>query len=94
MVVIRTSSHKGLEALYEEGSSRGVKRQHVDKLTRILSVLDHARSPQDIALPGFRAHPLRGARIGHWSIRVSGNWRVTLRVIDGDVFDVDYVGYH
>jgi proteic killer suppression protein len=66
----------------------------VDTLTRILSVLDHARTPQDIALPGFRAHLLRAARMGHWSIRVSGNWRVTLRFMDGDVFDVDYVDDH
>ena len=71
-----------------------MKGQHVDTLTRILSVLDHARSPQDIALPGFRAHPLRAARMGHWSIRVSGHWRVTRRFGDGDVFDVDYVDYH
>lgn len=94
MVVIRTFSHKGLKALYEEGSSRGVKGQHVDTLTRIPSVLDHARAPQDISLPGFRAHPLRAARMGHWSIRVSGHWRVTRCFGDGDVFDVDYVDYH
>jgi proteic killer suppression protein len=31
---------------------------------------------------------------GLWSVTVSGNWRVTFRIENGDVFDVDLADYH
>ncbi|TXJ04409.1 MAG: Killer protein [Aeromicrobium sp.] len=86
--------HKGLQDLYETGRWRGVQAEHVSKLRRILSVLDVASHPRDLAIPGFRTHPLRGDLMGYWSVRVSGNWRVTFRFIDGDVELVDYQDYH
>lgn len=86
--------HKGLELLYREGSKRDVQAEHVPKLLRILSVLDVAQAPNDITIPSFRAHPLRGDLAGHWSIWVNGNWRVTFRFIESDVELVDYQDYH
>ena len=86
--------HKGLERLYREGSPKGVQKSHVPKLLRILSLLDTAESPNDLNLPGFRSHPLKGEPKGHWSIWVNGNWRVTLRFVDSDVELVDYQDYH
>ena len=44
--------------------------------------------------PGFRLHPLKGDRVGQWSVRVSGNWRVAFRFEDGEVVDVDLIDYH
>ena len=35
-------------------------------------------------VPGFRLHPLRGDRVGQWSVRVSGNWRVMFRFENGE----------
>ena len=86
--------HKGLEQLYRTGSKRGVQAEHVPKLLRILSVLDVAQTPEDLAIPSFRIHPLKGELAGHWSIWVNGNWRVTFRFEDGDVELVDYQDYH
>lgn len=86
--------HKGLERLYRDGSKRGVHAAHVDKLLRILSVLDVAQNPDDIAIPSFRAHRLKGDLAGYWSIWVNGNWRVTCRFVDSDVELVDYQDYH
>ena len=86
--------HKGLERLYHTGSKRGVQAEHVPKLLRILSVLDVAQTPEDLAIPSFLTHPLKGELAGHWSIWVNGNWRVTFRFIDGDVELVDYQDYH
>ena len=31
---------------------------------------------------------------GHWSIRVTGNWRVTFRFADGEAVDVNLIDYH
>lgn len=86
--------HKGLERLYREGSKKGVQAAHVPKLLRILSILDVAQIPADLAIPSFRNHHLKGDLAGHWSIWVSGNWRVTYRFLDGDVELVDYQDYH
>ena len=44
--------------------------------------------------PGFRLHPLKGDRAGHWSVRVSGNWRVVFRFEDGEAVGVDLIDYH
>ena len=68
--------------------------EHVGKLTDILAALDRSRSPQDMNLPGFRLHPLRGNMIGHYAVSVSGNWRITFRFEDGHAVDVDYTDYN
>ena len=86
--------HKGLERLYLNNPKKGVQATHVPKLMRILSALDVAQAPQDLAIPSFRTHQLKGDLAGHWSIWVNGNWRVTFRFIDNDVELVDYQDYH
>ena len=86
--------HKGLERLYRTGSKRGVQPAHATKLIRILSVLDVATTPEDVALPSFRLHPLHHELAGHWSVWVNGNWRVTFRFVNQDVELVDYQDYH
>lgn len=92
--VIVSFRHKGLEALYETNSTKGVQAEHAPKLRRILSAIDVAVAPSDLEIPGFRLHPLKGRLRGHWSIWVSGNWRVTFRFIDSDIELVDYLDYH
>lgn len=94
LAVIVSFRHKGLEQLYRTGSKKGVQAAHVPKLLRILSLLDVAQGPDDLAIPGFRTHPLKADLAGHWSIWVNGNWRITFRFIDSDVELVDYQDYH
>ena len=60
----------------------------------MLAVLDAAATPADLDLPGYRLHALKGDLKGFWSVTVSGNWRITFRVVDGSVLDVDLAGYH
>jgi len=86
--------HKGLELLYRTGSTKGIQAAHAAKLGRILGLLDVASDPADVNLPGFKLHPLKGDKKGHWSIWVNGNWRVTFRFIGADVELVDYQDYH
>jgi proteic killer suppression protein len=65
-----------------------------DRVERIMSVLDQAEDLDDLDLPGYRLHPLTGDRRDIWSIRVTGNWRITFGFAGGDVFDVDLEDYH
>jgi proteic killer suppression protein len=59
-----------------------------------LAALNTATTIEDMNIPGYRLHPLRGDRKGIWSITVNGNWRVTFEFIDGDAYIVNYEDYH
>jgi len=86
--------HKGLEAFYRTGTTRGVQAEHAAKLRRILALLDVAAGPEDLNMPSFKLHQLKGELRGCWSVRVNGNWRVTFRFVGVDVELVNYVDYH
>ena len=86
--------HKGLERFYLTGSKAGIQPEHAPKLRRILTVLETAQTPDDMDLPGYRLHPLQGNRQGTWSVRVSGNWRITFQFTEQNVELVDYEDYH
>ena len=58
--MIKTFRHKGLKAFFEEGSMAGIQAAHAPKLARQLARLDQAQSAQDMNLPGWGLHPLRG----------------------------------
>jgi proteic killer suppression protein len=86
--------HRGLRRLYEDDDRRGLNADQVDKIARILAFLSRASRPEDMNLPGFRLHPLRGDLDGLWSVTVRANWRIIFRFEDGNVTDVDLVDYH
>ncbi|MDA8189946.1 MAG: type II toxin-antitoxin system RelE/ParE family toxin [Gammaproteobacteria bacterium] len=86
--------HKGLQAFYRTGATRGIQAAHARRLGVILALLDAASGPRDLNQPGLKLHPLKGSLKGHWSVWVSGNWRVTFRFIGADVELVDYQDYH
>ena len=86
--------HKGLETFYRTGSTKGVQASHAKKLQNILGVLEVAVGPEDMNVPSFKLHPLKGGLLGQWSVWVNGNWRVTFRFAGSDVELVDYQDYH
>ncbi len=86
--------HKGLRRFFERGDTSGIQAAHAAKLQRILGLLDVAAAPEDLSLPGFRLHALKGDLKGHWSVTVSGNWRVTFRFVGVNVELMDYQDYH
>jgi proteic killer suppression protein len=92
--MIRGFRHKGLRRLYEKGETKGVLQDHVEKLENILAALNVARKPDDMNLPGFGLHPLKGDLKGFWSVTVRANWRVIFRFKDGNARDVDLTDYH
>lgn len=92
--VIRSFRHKGLRQFYETGSSSGVQAAHVKRLRMQLAALDSARSIDDMDIPGFRLHSLKGPLRGRWSIRLDGNWRLIFEFRDGDAHVLDYEDYH
>ncbi len=92
--MIKQFNHKGLEKLFETGTIKGVRPEHAPKLRRILALLETAGVIDDMDLPGLYLHELKGNRKGTWSVKVSGNWRVTFQIIGGDVYNIGYEDYH
>ena len=92
--MIGSIKHKGLRRLYEKNDRSGIRPDLVDKGQKILSALEAADGPEDMALPMFRFHPLTGGRRGTYSVTVKANWRVTLRFHNGAAHDVNLEDYH
>ena len=92
--MIKSFRHKGLKLFFEKGKLSGIQAKHAQKLRIRLAAIDTAQCVDDIDLPGFRLHPLKGDRDGIWSVTVSGNWRVTFSFEDGDAYILNYEDYH
>ena len=92
--MIKSFRHKGLRKLYESGSAAGVQASHAKRLRMQLTALDTAQVIEDMNIPGFSLHPLKGEMRGRWSISVSGNWRLTFEFKDGNTHVLDYEDYH
>ncbi len=92
--VIKGFHHKGLENFFRTGSMRGIQARHAPRLRLILGQLNAAAAPEDMDLPGLRLHRLAGRRKNSWSVRVSGNWRITFTFEGPDALNVNYEDYH
>ena len=92
--MIKSFKHKGLQRFFESGTTRGIQSKHANKLRMQLAALDTAQSIEDIDIPGYRLHPLKGSRRGIWTITVNGNWRITFEFGDGNVYIANYEDYH
>lgn len=92
--MIKTFRHKGLEKFFREGSKAGIQPQHAKRLRLQLGRLDAAKSAADMNLPGWKLHALSHDLKGHWSVGVSGNWRLTFTFEGTDAVLVDYQDYH
>ena len=92
--MIKSFKHKGLEKFYATGNTKGIQAAHANKLRMQLAALDTAYVIEDIDIPGYRLHQLKGKQKGLWSITVNANWRVTFEFSDGNVYIVNYEDYH
>jgi proteic killer suppression protein len=92
--VIKSYRHRGIERFFKLGSKAGIQPSNPEKLRIRLFALDNASWPHDMNAPGWRLHPLHGDLAGHWSVDVSGNWRLTFAFEGEDAILVDYQDYH
>jgi proteic killer suppression protein len=92
--MIRSFKHRGLKRLYEHDDRSGIRPDLIDAIQEILTVLDDAATPQELNLPGYRLHPLKGDLRGFWSVTVRANWRIIFRFEGVNAFDVELIDYH
>jgi proteic killer suppression protein len=92
--VIKTFRSKPLADLWTRGRSRRIDaRLHARILIR-LAALDESIVLDDLKIPGFDFHALRGFRPTRYTIHVNGPWRITFEFDDGHVFGIDLEQYH
>ena len=92
---IRSIKHRGLRRFLEENDPREIRSDLVNRTRNILTVLITASDMSGVqGPPGWRIHQLIGDRAGTWSISVSGNWRITFGIVDGEITDLNLEDYH
>lgn len=92
--MIESFRHKGLRKFHETGSISGVQASHAKRLRMQLAALETAHTIQDMDIPGYRLHSLKGPMRGRWAITVNGNWRLTFEFRDGNAYVLDYEDCH
>jgi proteic killer suppression protein len=92
---IRTVRHRGLKRFIEDDEERGIRRDLVNRVRRILTALLSVENVEGLeGPPGWRIHQLTGDRAGTWSISVSGNWRITFEIDNDEIHSLDLEDYH
>ena len=78
----------------DRGDARRLPPEHLDTVRDILARLNASAAPDDMDVPGFRLHRLKGDLAGFWAVTVRANWRIVFRFEGGHAVDVDYRDYH
>lgn len=92
---IKSVKHKGLRALIEENDDSGLPSDLVKRIRHRIAALISATNIRAVnSVPGFNIHPLSGDREGEYAGSVNGNVRLTFRVDDDELYDLDLVDYH
>jgi proteic killer suppression protein len=94
-VQIRSFKHAGLRRLYLADQAKGLPADAVDKLRKMLAFLQDMGDVNELrTLPAWKAHQLSGDRKGVWSLHVTRNWRLTFRIANNEVIEVNHEDYH
>ena len=83
--------HKGLKLFYEKGDASKLQPQHVNKIRLILTRLNAAKIPEELNVPGYGLHQLKGELKGFWSVKVDKNYRIIFRMENENTSDIDYI---
>lgn len=92
--MIKSFRHAGVEKFFLTGSKPGIQPAHAKRLRIQLGVLNTAKNPERMNVPGWDLHSLNGDLAGHWSVKVNANWRLTFKFEGEDAVLVDYQDYH
>jgi len=94
---IRSIRHADVKRLFSGDDARGIPAASSQKITNMLSFLQSMARPDELhQFSGWRPHRMKGQAKGveRWSLRVTGNWRLTFRVDGDEITDVDFEDYH
>ena len=85
---------KGLAELWERGRTAKIDAKMHARILRRLDRLDVIVKPEEMNIPGFDFHSLRGFQPTRYSVHVNGPWCITFEFVDGEACRVDFEQYH
>jgi proteic killer suppression protein len=92
--MIKSFRHRGPKRLFERNEKAQVRADMLAKIENILPVLDRANQPDEMDLPGFRLHRLKGDLRRYWAVMVRTIWWIIWRFEGADVVAVDLMDDH
>ena len=92
--MIHSFKSKTLQALWQRGRAKGIDPKSLKRIKRILSALHAATKPEDLNLPGFKFHELKGDRKGEYAVTVRANFRIVFEWEQGRAVRVNEEDYH
>lgn len=92
--MIKSWMHKGLKELDAAGNTRHIQSNLHARIIRRLDILKTAANPEDMNIPGFNFHALKGFDPKRYTVHVNGPWCITFEFEEGDAHNVDFEQYH
>lgn len=91
--MIKSFRRTELIKFFLDNDPGGIRADLVQRCRSRLTALDNAAQPQDMNIPGFNFHRLRGKPI-RYSVHVNGPWAITFEFCKGNALRVDLEQYH
>jgi proteic killer suppression protein len=91
--MIRTFKSRALQAFWRNGNAAGIRPDQIERIRRRLGTLDAAIRPEDMDVPGYNFHRLRG-RPARYTVHVNGPRCLTFEWDGEDALRIDLVHYH
>jgi proteic killer suppression protein len=91
--MIRSFKSRALAAFWHKGNPSGLRADQAPRIRRRLDVLNSAARPNDLNLPGFNFHRLRGKPV-RYTVHVNGPWCLTFEWDGEDAIRVNLEQYH
>jgi proteic killer suppression protein len=92
--MIKSFRSKGLADLWAKGRTKAIDARLHRRILLRLDRLDAAAAPEEMNVPGFDFHALRGPKPTRYSVHVNGPWCLTFEFEEGDACRVDFEQYH
>ncbi|AFJ45960.1 type II toxin-antitoxin system RelE/ParE family toxin [Shimwellia blattae] len=92
--MIKHFKHKGLEMLWTRGDEKHFNKHDIKRISNRLAVIHRARTVEEINLPSFKLHRLKGEREAVYAVTVRANYRITFEFINGNAYILNYEDYH
>ncbi|BCH15633.1 MULTISPECIES: type II toxin-antitoxin system RelE/ParE family toxin [unclassified Mesorhizobium] len=92
--MIRSFKHKALADLFQTGKTGKIDAKMHKRILVRLDRLEVSERPEDMDLPGFDFHPLRGFTPTRYTVHVNGPWCITFEFDNNDAARVDFEQYH
>ena len=92
--MIKTFRSKALAELWSKGRTSKIDARLHKRILIRLDRLDVASVPQQMDLPGFNFHALKGFVPTRYTVHVNGPWCLTFEFESGDALSVDFEQYH